>query len=139
MAMVAESARWGDQHVATPYTRDEQWLVQKDFILTNWVPKRASIALQQFRAAGLYPNTVAPSFNQHGGTIAPGFLLSMSAPAGQIYFTTNGVDPRVTNNATIYTGPVTLCTNTVVKARALSSGEWSALNEAEFVTSRPPT
>jgi hypothetical protein len=136
-AMVAESARWGDQHNAAPYTRDEQWRVERDFILTNWISKRASNVLQQFRAAGLYPNIVAPGFNQHGGAIAPGFQLAITAPAGQIYFTTNGLDPRLTNSATIYNTPVSLLTNTVVKARALSGGEWSALNEAEFVVNRP--
>jgi hypothetical protein len=136
-AMVAESARWGDQHIATPYTRDEQWRVERDFMLTNWIPKRASNALQQFRAAGLYPNTVAPSFNQHGGNITRGFQLSISAPAGQIFFTTNGLDPRLTNSATIYSAPVALVTNTLVKARVLNGSEWSALNEAEFVISRP--
>ena len=93
--------------------------------------------MQQFRAAGLYPNAVAPTFHQHGGAISPGFQLLISAPIGQIFFTTNGLDPRLTNSARIYTAPVNLFTNIVVKARVLSGGEWSALNEAEFIVSRP--
>ena len=136
-AMVAESARWGDQHRALPYTRDEQWLAERNFILTNWFPKRASNVLQQFRAAGLYPNLAAPSFNQHGGMVSAGFQLTITAPAGQIFVTTNGVDPRTTNSAMIYTSPLTLATNVTIKARAWDGTEWSALNEAFFATSRP--
>ena len=136
-AMVAESARWGDQHRAIPYTRDEQWLVEKNFILTNWFSKRSSNVLQQFRAAGLYPNLAAPTFSQHGGAISPGFQLTITAPAGQVFVTTNGMDPRLTNNATLYAAPLSLWTNVTIKARAWNGIEWSALNEAFFATARP--
>jgi hypothetical protein len=83
---------------------------------------------------------VAPSFNQHGGPVAPGFNLTMTAPAGTIYYTTNGTDPRAYGSGAVapaaltYTGgAVTLSATTVVKARALSGTNWSALNEATFV------
>jgi hypothetical protein len=137
-AMVAESARWGDQHVTIPYTRDEHWRVERDWVLGYWIPNRSSNVLQQFRAAGLYPAVAAPTFNQHGGDILPGFQLTMSAPAGLIYYTINGGDPRQTNQSLLYTGPVTLPREAVVRARALSGDQWSALNEAVFAPSRPP-
>jgi hypothetical protein len=136
-AMVAESARWGDQHSALPVTRDEQWLIEKNFILTNWIPRRSSNVLQQFRAAGLYPNLAAPTFSQHGGAISPGFQLTIAAPAGQVFVTTNGLDPRLTNSAMVYSAPLPLWTNVTIKARAWNGIEWSALNEALFVTARP--
>jgi hypothetical protein len=129
-AMVAESARWGDQHATVPYTRDEHWRVERNWVLSHWIPNRWSNVIQQFRAVGLYPAVVAPRFNQHGGEIAPGFQLVMSAPAGTIHYTVNGGDPRQTNQT--YSGPIPLPAGAVVKARALSGGEWSALNEAAF-------
>jgi CotH protein/chitobiase/beta-hexosaminidase-like protein/lamin tail-like protein/Fn3 domain-containing protein len=137
-AMVAESARWGDQHVAVPYTRDEHWRVERNWLLSQWIPNRWSNVIEQFRAAGLYPNVVAPGFSQHGGAIAPGFQLAIAVPAGSIYYTVNGGDPRQTNQATLYSGPVSLAPGSVVKARALSGGEWSALNEALFTAARQP-
>jgi len=137
-AMVAESARWGDQHAAVPYTRDEHWRVERDWVLGYWIPNRSSSVLQQFRGAGLYPSVVAPQFNQHGGDIGPGFQLTMTAPAGLIYYTINGGDPRQTTQAALYSGPVTLPQGAVVRARALSGAEWSALNEATFAAVRSP-
>src|SRR4030095_3409232 len=45
---------------------------------------------------GFYASSNAPVFNQHGGKVAPGFALTMTAPlGGTIYYTTNGIDPRV--------------------------------------------
>jgi hypothetical protein len=92
-AVVAESARWGDQHAATPYTRDEHWLKEQHTQLTNYFPRRSGIVLSQFRRAGLYPNTDPPAFAQNGGHVASGFSLGMSASKGTIYYTTDGSDP----------------------------------------------
>jgi hypothetical protein len=131
-AMVGESARWGDQHAAVPYTRDEHWRLERDRVLNYWIPNRSSNVLQQFRAAGLYPAVIAPRFNQHGGEVVPEFQLTMTAPAGTIYYTINAGDPRQTNQAMLYSGPVSLLLPALVKARALNGGEWSALNEAFF-------
>jgi len=93
-AMVAESARWGDQHAATPYTHDEHWVPERDGLLRNYFPQRSAIVLQQFRNAGLYPTVNAPVFSRHGGAIEPGFVLLMSAPVGTTYYTLDGADPR---------------------------------------------
>jgi len=62
--LVAESARWGDQYVAVPYTRDEHWKVERDVLLRDFFPRRTAIVLDQFRGVGLYPLVEAPSFNQ---------------------------------------------------------------------------
>ncbi|NIO08313.1 MAG: hypothetical protein GTO40_10010, partial [Deltaproteobacteria bacterium] len=80
--IVAESARWGDQHREPPYTREVEWRDELNDLLTNWFPERSDNVLQHFRDAGLYPNIVAPSFNQHGGEVPSGFNLTMSAPSG---------------------------------------------------------
>lgn len=142
-ALVGESARWGD---ADPnhdiaYTRDDHWLPLVGRMMTNYFPQRSGIVLNQLRAKALYPSVVAPAFNQHGGNVTNGFPVSMTAPAGTIYFTRDGSDPRLpggglSSTAQPYTSPVALFENGAVKARVLSGGAWSALNEATFLILR---
>ncbi|MCZ6793074.1 MAG: lamin tail domain-containing protein [Planctomycetota bacterium] len=98
-AVVAESARWGDQHSGTPYTRDEHWRPERDGLLRDYFPRRSGVVLGQFRAAGLYPSVDAPDFNQHGGRIEPGFELEMRATSGTIHYTLDGSDPRLRGGA----------------------------------------
>ena len=100
--LIAESARWGDYRrdvvpQGTPqlYTPHNQWLPWVTQIGTSYFPQRGNSVLTQLRSRNLYPNVVAPSFNQHGGLAPLDFSLSMSAPAGTIYYTTDGSDPRV--------------------------------------------
>jgi hypothetical protein len=92
-AIVGESARWGDQKGSGPFTRDENWTPARSSLLTGFFPQRSAIVLNQFRAAGLYPHVDAPTMNVPGGPVDPGFQLTMTAPSGTIYYTTNGADP----------------------------------------------
>ncbi len=135
-AIVGETARWGDQMRSSPFTRDEHWTPAVNSLLTSYFPRRSSNVIAQFRRAGLYPSIDAPRFSKHGGLVDPGFQLSMSVPTGDIYYTTNGSDPR-SAGALRYAAPITLNDLTTVKARALSGSEWSALNEATFVVGQP--
>jgi hypothetical protein len=135
-AIVAESARWGDQHYATPLTLSE-WRTERSWILGTYIPQRSDIVLAQFRAAGLYPAVVAPSFNTHGGRVPEGFELLVTAPAGTVYYALDGADPRLPGGgvapaAREATSPVVIDRTTIVKARARSGSDWSALNEAFF-------
>lgn len=132
-AIVGETARWGDQLRDSPFTRDEHWQRSVNSLLANYFPRRSFNVLEQLRDAGLFPRTEPPVMNTRGGVVDPGFQLTLSAPAGRIYYTTNGIDPRVTNNASLYTGPVSLHDLTRLKARVLNGTEWSALNEATFL------
>lgn len=138
-ALVGESARWGDadpnHNIA--YTRDDYWLPLVARMLTNYFPQRSAIVLNQLRTRNLYPTVTAPAFNQHGGPIEGGFGLIISAPAGTIYYTLDGTDPRAPGNlvapgAQIYSGAVALNESAHVKARVRSGTSWSALNEAAF-------
>jgi hypothetical protein len=135
-AVVGESARWGDAKRATPFTRND-WLNAVNQVRNNHLPQRSGVVLGQLRTAGLYPSLSAPVFNRHGGHIDPGFNLVMSAPAGTVYYTLDGSDPRllggaVSPRAQVYNGAILLEESTTVKARALSGSTWSALNAAEF-------
>ncbi|HEX6961519.1 MAG TPA: lamin tail domain-containing protein [Lacipirellula sp.] len=139
-AIVAESARWGDMHSSAGYVK-AHWQAEVNQVV-NFLSQRQSIFLNQLRNAGLYSNVVAPSFNQFGGDVAPGFLLTMSAPAGTIWYTLDGSDPRmigggVNPNAVQYTGAVTLSSSGQIKARVLNGSEWSAVNDATFSTAFP--
>lgn len=136
-AVVGESARWGDAKRSNPYTRNVEWVNAINGILNNYFPTRSDIVLNQLRGDGLYPSVTAPSFNQHGGPVNAGFSLTLSAPAGTIYYTTDGSDPRlwggeVSASAREYNSALTVNETTQVKARVRQGSAWSALNEATF-------
>ncbi len=136
-AIIAESARWGDQHSRIPYTRDEHWEPECRRVLEEWLARRSEIVLKQLRVAGLYPTVDAPSFSQQGGAVPRGFRLKMAAPAGTIYFTIDGSDPRKSGTAAAYESEVAINASARVKARVLNGNVWSALNEASFVIASP--
>ncbi|NQT86529.1 lamin tail domain-containing protein, partial [bacterium] len=149
MAIIAESARWGDAKRATPYTKST-WEGAVSNITNNYMPARSDVVVQQFRntvlrdgsPAPLYPGIVAPTFNQHGGSITPGFGLTMTAPAGTIYYTLDGTDPRawgggIAPGAMEYTGAVILDESTQARARVWDGAGWSALNQAVFLDNVP--
>jgi hypothetical protein len=99
LAIIAESARWGDMARSTPYTQAD-WRTMRDYILSTYMPQRSAIVLQQLQAAGLYPDVDAPVFAINGtpgytGSVASGGLLSMTAGGGQTFYTLDGSDPRV--------------------------------------------
>lgn len=147
--IIPECARWlqeGSQESGITYTPDT--LQQSvDWIKFDHGDVRTDIVVQQMRAAGIFPSIDAPTFSQHGGEIAPTEPLLMTAPAGVIYYTIDGADPRLpggtdprrgpggvvnTSHAFEYTGAIKLTASTCLKARALSGHTWSALNEAVF-------
>ena len=94
LAIIAESARWGDSKSWDPYTRDAHWVPAVDWILDTWIPQRNEILLGQFRNKGWYPAVEPPAFGTRSGTVEKGFSLVMRAPAGKIYYTLDGVDPH---------------------------------------------
>ncbi len=136
LAIMAESARWGDaQSAASPYTRAD-WIAKVDDT-RQWFTGRREFLIQQLRADGLYPAVEAPTLSPFGGEFASGATLLVSAPAGQVYFTADGPDPRATRGAIhsaaqLWINPLPLTHSTRIRARALSGTNWSALVEAEF-------
>ncbi|WP_435893869.1 lamin tail domain-containing protein [Oceaniferula spumae] len=147
-AMNCESARWGDEHTSSPYNTIDHWLPEVSYRKNTWIPARSDTFLNELRSKNLYPDTDAPVFSQHGGTIVSGYQLAMTNPngSGTIYYTLDGSDPRLTGGnvagtAQTYSGSaVTLTSSGTVKARVRNNnGEWSALNEAGFTTGSIPT
>jgi hypothetical protein len=137
LAVVAESARWGDAKRATPLTRDVDWRAAVNNILNNYFPRRTDIVLSQLKVKSLYPTLAAPVYAQHGGNVEAGFALSITAPSGTIYYSLDGSDPRlaggvVAPSARLYQGPLPITQSLLARTRALLGTNWSALNEAQF-------
>jgi hypothetical protein len=100
LAIITESARWGDQSSSTPYTL-VHWRTMRDYILNTYMPQRPAIVLGQLKNAGLYPTTAVPAFQvngvaRHGGAVPSNSQLTLTAAAGaSVYYTTDGSDPRL--------------------------------------------
>lgn len=136
LAVVAESARWGDSKVATPLTQ-AHWLTAVRNVQTAFLASRTTTLLNQLRAKSLYPAVTAPTLSQHGGATDRGTPVTLTAPAGQIYFTINGQDPRETSGslypgASSYSSPIPIQETLTLKARSRVGSDWSALVEATF-------
>jgi len=141
LAIIGESARWGDVRYEPPISRND-WIKAYEDVLTQMdgnVEKWIALT----REAGYYPPIDPPVFNQHSGPVTRDFGLTMAAPEGTIYYTTDGSDPRVpvtgivASTASIYQSTVVLTTTTHVKARVLAGDVWSALHEATFSIREP--
>jgi hypothetical protein len=152
LAILAESARWGD------YRRDvhrystegpfdlydkKYWLAQQSYLLNEYFPKRTNEFINHLRIANLFPNVDAPLFLINGKLVRPnliqaGDILSMRA-AGDIYYTTDGTDPtlggQISPTASKYSESFRLMQSTHIKARALQGSTWSALNEVILILS----
>ena len=153
-AIDAESARWGDYRrdvhswqTSGPfllYTKKDHWLPQQSYLMNTYFPQRTSIFIAQLRTAGLFPDIAAPTFMINGNPVFnnrvnPGAALSMTAPSGTIYYTTDGSDPvnwmdspAVTTSASQYSAPLILNGSSLVRARVLADGQWSATSEYYF-------
>jgi hypothetical protein len=149
-AIVGESARWGDARefaiggnggTGVTLTRDEYWIPELQKLYTNWFPNvMHQRTIARLQAAGLYPTVAAPEFSQFGGAISNGFglVLTHTNATGAIFYTLDGSDPReygtgaTAPSAVAYDTPILFNGPTVVRARVLSGGEWSALVEAVF-------
>lgn len=147
-AIIAESARWGDSKVDTARTKDDDWLPELERIYNEYMPKRTEIVIGQFMEDSLYPSIEPPVFSA-GQTIfirktsgSSGYQLTITNPnsSGNIYYTTDGNDPRspggaespsAKSNASSVT--ITINTTTLVNARIRNDSEWSALRDLLIV------
>jgi len=108
MAVIAESARWGDyrrdvhRYSSGPYylyTKNEFWIPERNRLINQYFPARSDIAIDNFRSMGLYPRVDAPVFHingfyKHGGPILKNNMLSITATTGTILYSLDGSDLR---------------------------------------------
>ena len=105
------------------------------YIEREWIPKREAVVMKQMESIDIQRSMNAPRFNQHGGEVPDGFLLSIKAQDGTLFFTTDGSDPKLNS---IVTSPnksdqsFEIQQSVTVKARSLFKSQWSALTEASF-------
>ena len=111
IAIIAESARWGDyRRDVNPiqrgpydlYTRDDHWVQERARLLQSYFPRRTGIVFNQLRALDLYPEIASPEFlvdgvPQHGGTISESLISFSPTTSGAIYYTLDGTDPRASS------------------------------------------
>lgn len=131
------------------YTFPGTYQGEVDFI-KRWYGERLNFMDTNFLAK--------PVFNNSGGAVPPGFVFSMTGPAGAtLYYTTNGSDPRLSGgalspDARVYTVALVVNTNATILARACDanhhnltgannpplSSPWSGLTAASFITVTAP-
>ena len=138
IAIIAESARWGDTHTNPPRTK-ETWqygvLYIKDFIYGesgyNWETKpRQQRVLEQFVGEDWLPGLTAPEFNQYGGYVPDEFALEMinSNSEGDVYYTTDGTDPRLPADDTALEAEVIFIAESDAKYVVVPDSEYGLVN-----------
>ena len=152
LAVIAESARWGDAKRGTSksYTRNDQWIPEIGKIRSNFIPVRPGKVIAQLKQAELYPSLDAPVIRGTDGAIElkeihleSDVKINIANPnsSGDIYYTLNGKDPRAAgggfSSGTVFSNnnvSLTFSESEIVKARVFSNGSWSALTEVSFLS-----
>lgn len=124
-----------------PIIREVTGVTIDDRIRRDWLvsPVRRTTLFAQMRQYGLWIDTLAPEFSQHGGAITGGTPVAITNPnpTGTIYYTLDGSDPRAPGGAAVgvaYGSPPAITRSQTLKARVLAtSGEWSPLQQAAFM------
>lgn len=120
--------------------------------MKNWLQTRLNWLDNQNRTGTVIYRP--PNFSNYGGNIAAGIQLTISAytgtpPAGStygtgtLYYTIDGSDPRtssgtVSASALAYSGPITLNSSMIVKARLQNASVWSPITSATFIVNAAP-
>jgi len=150
LALVAESARWGDHrrdvnpswqgHQSSDfdlYTVENTTRPVSDYLVESYFPARRDIVIAQLRAKNLYPSIDAPIFTPSSGSVPGKLEIGNPNASGSIVFTTDGSEPMGSPTAETYLSPVDLAISGLVKARILNGAEWSALSESTFIVGTP--
>ncbi|NIP52873.1 MAG: hypothetical protein GWN67_03225, partial [Phycisphaerae bacterium] len=121
MAIVAESARWGDaKHPPWAHNKDDDWWPEINCILNDtfdpwgrktYLTPRVDVVLQQFRDVGWYPDVIAPVFDNMGEYI----IMGNPNGASTLYYTLDGNDPRLSAAQSMPGSLVTLVTEDATK------------------------
>ena len=109
-------------YVGRTYRDEIAWMKQ-------WIQQRIAWIDSQF----LTP----PALSQKEGRVAAGTALTLRAPIGKVYYTTDGSDPRlpggaVSPKARLYKSPIALTDGTRLFARTRNADAWSAPAVANF-------
>lgn len=139
-AIIGESARWGDTFHSPAYDYNT-WNNEINDIYNRFFPVRTDIVINQLKSAGLLPATNPPVITkdnvmlvEESYPVSGNYQVSLSSPAGQIYYTLDGTDPRqlggeLSSSARLIAtgGTVNLQGTALIKARVRNGNYWSAL------------
>lgn len=145
MAIIGESVRWGDTYSTPPRNKDDDWQPAVDDIINNYFPDRTAIVLNQLKDAALYPDINPPVFYNNDTEltdniieITPEYKIKLinNNGSGNIYYTTDGSDPRaiggdLSSSAQDGGNEIEVTANSTMKIRAriLDGTAWSAVHE----------
>ena len=107
-------------------------------VITPWINSRRRYVTNSFQKAGFLASSNAPVLNLLGGRVLPGTRLTMSRKTGTIWYTTNGIDPRVAFSSDVapqarrYADALLLQPPVQIQARTLDGTNWSALVSVSF-------
>ena len=110
------------------------WQIGEIDRLKQWYTDRIAWIDTQFAAQ--------PIYSQPSGQVIVGQQLTITAPSGLVYYTTDGTDPRapgggLSPSAILNSGPVTLNESMQLIGRSFAGGQWSGPNEAIFAVGNP--
>ena len=99
LSFISEAARWTQVRPGRTNHTPASWEGYQNNLLNSQLPNLTSTMLSRFRAAGMYPDIIAPVFSQYGGSVAPGAGITMATNATTIYYTLDGTDSRLPGGA----------------------------------------
>jgi len=148
LAIIAESARWGDAGNWPPRTKIDDWVPALNNVIYDYFPFRTNTVLIQLLDENLYVSVKPPVF-KNDATIMPetekiittDFNLTLENPTanGTIIYTIDNTDPRAVGGAISNTAidggtvkNIVVTPGTHLKARVKYVSQWSALHEIYF-------
>jgi len=149
LAIIAESARWGDIGAWPARNRVNDWLPAVNRVINDYMPFRSGIVLNQLLDENLYIALKPPLFKKSGAEItdysriissAYDFSVENPNSGGSILYTVDGTDPRAIGGAISGTAVdggnaknISVMPGTTFKARVKEGNTWSALHELHFL------
>lgn len=146
LALIGESARWGDTHRwDNPYTIVD-WNREINDIYTRYIPYRTDIVINQLKVANLFPSFDPPVFRKDNAIltsdaypVSGNYQITVSGSGGQVYYTLDGTDPRLIGDQLHPSaieiesdGVINLQGTAIVNSRIKSGNNWSALESVKF-------
>jgi len=145
LAIIGESARWGDARSNVPLTADD-WKNEINDIYNRFFPYRTNIVIEQMRSAGLMVTFNPPVFSKNNVKldhdiypVSGNYEIAVTSSTGQILYTLDGTDPRMIGDQINSTakeiasgGTLGLKGTAILNARVKSGDRWSALASVKF-------
>lgn len=143
MAIICESARWGDAKTNPSLNKNDDWLPEVESILQDFIPYRTDILVNQLKDAGIYQQLEPPASYLDGSETTASFIqvnnngvqlkLVNQNSSGNIYYTLDGTDPRNIGGQPGLQATdagsecnFTVSASKVITARVYDEGAWSA-------------